>query len=72
MESEVYVMSDKKDVYGWYTLSRELVPFSDDRFNGTNPITLDDIVPTLNYDYIELTDETMNDTELLLYGSKGE
>ena len=65
-------MSNKKEVYGWYTLSRELVPFSDDRFNGTNPITLDDIIPTMNYDYIELTDEIMNDTELLLYGSRGE
>ena len=65
-------MSNKKEVYGWYTLSRELVPFSDDRFNGTNPITLDDTIPTMNYDYIELTNEIMNDTELLLYGNKGE
>jgi hypothetical protein len=65
-------MSDKKKVYGWYTLSRELVPFSDDRFNGTNPITLDDTIPTMNYDYIELTDEIMNNNELLLYGSRGE
>lgn len=65
-------MSNKKEVYGWYTLSRELVPFSDDRFNGTNPITLDDTILTMNYDYIELTDKIMNDTELLLYGSRGE
>lgn len=65
-------MSNKKEVYGWYTLGRELVPFSDDRFNGTNPITLDDTILTMNYDYIELTDEIMNDTELLLYGSRGE
>lgn len=65
-------MSNKKEVYCWYTLSRELVPFGDDKFNGTNPITLDDASPTLKYDYIELTNETINDTELLLYGSKGE
>lgn len=65
-------MSNKKEVYGWYTLGRELVPFSDDRFNGTNPITLDDTILTMNYDYIELTDEIMNDIELLLYGSRGE
>ena len=65
-------MSNKKEVYGWYTLGRELVPFSDDRFNGTNPITLDDTILIMNYDYIELTDEIMNDTELLLYGSRGE
>lgn len=65
-------MSNKKDVYGWYTLSREFVPFSNDRFNGTNPITLDDTIPTMNYDYIKLTDEIMNDNELLLYGSRGE
>lgn len=64
-------MSDKKDVYGWYTLSRELVPFNN-WIGGNSQTTFDDTTPTINYDYIELTNETMNDTKLLLYGSKGE
>lgn len=64
-------MSDKKDVYGWYTLSRELVPFNN-WIGGNSQTTFDDTTPTINYDYIELTNETMNDIELLLYGSKGE
>lgn len=64
-------MSDKKEVYGWYTLSRELVPFNN-WIGGNGQTTFDDTTPTINYDYIELTNETMNDTELLLYGSKGE
>ena len=64
-------MSDKKEVYGWYTLSRELVPFNN-WIGGNSQTTFDDTIPTINYDYIELTNETMNDTELLLYGSKGE
>lgn len=64
-------MSDKKEVYGWYILSRELVPFNN-WIGGNSQTTFDDTTPTINYDYIELTNETMNDTELLLYGSKGE
>lgn len=64
-------MSDKKEVYGLYTLSRELVPFNN-WIGGNSQTTFDDTTPTINYDYIELTNETMNDTELLLYGSKGE
>lgn len=64
-------MSDKKEVYSWYTLSRELVPFNN-WIGGNSQTTFDDTTPTINYDYIELTNETMNDTELLLYGSKGE
>ena len=64
-------MSDKKEVYGLYTLSRELVPFNN-WIGGNSQTTFDDTTPTINYDYIELTHETMNDTELLLYGSKGE
>lgn len=64
-------MSDKKEVYDWYTLSRELVPFNN-WIGGNSQTTFDDTTPTINYDYIELTNETMNDTELLLYGSKGE
>ena len=64
-------MSDKKEVYGWYTLSREPVPFNN-WISGNSQTTFDDTTLTINYDYIELTNETMNDTELLLYGSKGE
>lgn len=64
-------MSDKKEVYGWYILSRELVPFNN-WIGGNSQTTFDDTTSTINYDYIELTNETMNDTELLLYGSKGE
>lgn len=64
-------MSSKKEVYGWYTLSRELVPF-DNWIGGNRPFTFDDTAPTQNDTYIELTDETINDMELLLYGSKGE